>query len=81
MSSSERTEVLRATRRALGPEGYVFANVSSCAVEESVELSRLALDSGASPDALLLLPPFYHKPFSADSGCASLGLSASSMSP
>ena len=72
LSARERLEVLTTTRRAFGPAGYLFANVSACAMDDVVELTRQALDSDAEPDALLLLPPYYHKPFSADSGAAGI---------
>ena len=68
MSAVERFEVLRASRRALGASGYLFANVSACAIDDVIDLTRQALNSDARPNALLLLPPYYHRPFSEASG-------------
>ena len=57
-------------RQALGPDGFLFANISSCAIDDVLELARQASASGARPDALLCLPPFYHAPVSAALGAA-----------
>ncbi len=70
MSADERLDVLVATRRAVGPDVRVYANVSSCCLAEALEHTRRALASDAAPDALLLLPPFYHRPFDAASADA-----------
>eukprot|EP00282_Hemiselmis_andersenii_P041573 CAMPEP_0172071458 /NCGR_PEP_ID=MMETSP1043-20130122/13808_1 /TAXON_ID=464988 /ORGANISM="Hemiselmis andersenii, Strain CCMP441" /LENGTH=125 /DNA_ID=CAMNT_0012731891 /DNA_START=45 /DNA_END=419 /DNA_ORIENTATION=+ len=68
MSASERLRVLEITREAM-PDAFIFANVSACAVGDALELTRQALSSGtARPDGLLLLPPFYHKPFTPEQG-------------
>eukprot|EP00965_Chrysotila_dentata_P063990 2119781-Pleurochrysis_carterae.AAC.2 len=64
MTFAERVLVLEATRRGLGVDGFLFANVSACCVDDAVQLARDAVRSNARPDALLLLPPFYHAPFS-----------------
>ena len=72
LSMRERLEVLTTSRRAFGPVGYLFANVSACAMDDVLDLTCQALESEAEPDALLLLPPYYHKPFSAESGAAGI---------
>jgi len=68
MTAAERLTVLKATRQALGPSGFVFANCSACAIDDALDLAKQAIASGASPDGLLVLPPFYHKPVSAELG-------------
>jgi 4-hydroxy-tetrahydrodipicolinate synthase len=68
MMASERLQVLEATRRAAGDNCFLFANVSACAVGDALTLARQATASLAKPDALLLLPPYYHQPFSAGTG-------------
>eukprot|EP00908_Phaeocystis_cordata_P014035 Transcript_25141.p2 GENE.Transcript_25141~~Transcript_25141.p2 ORF type:complete len:300 (-),score=65.78 Transcript_25141:289-1188(-) len=68
MTAAERLTVLEATRQAAGNDCFLFANVSACAVGDVLELARQAAASPGKPDALLLLPPYYHRPFSADLG-------------
>ena len=68
MTAAERLTVLEATRQAAGNDCFLFANVSACAVGDALELARQAAASPGKPDALLLLPPYYHRPFSADLG-------------
>lgn len=65
MTAAERLQVLVATREALGPAGFVFANVTSCALDDALERAHEATACGAA-DALLILPPFYHAPVSAE---------------
>ena len=68
MMASERLQVLEATRQAAGADCFLFANVSACAVGDTLTLARQAATSPAKPDALLLLPPYYHQPFNAEAG-------------
>jgi len=67
MTASERLGVLEVTRRAF-QDGYIFANVSACALDDALDLTHQALSSAAAPDALLILPPYYHKPFTPEQG-------------
>ena len=62
MTVAERLSVLELTRAAM-PDAFIFANVSACALADALELTRQALASTAKPNALLVLPPFYHRPF------------------
>ena len=64
MTAMERVTVLESTRSALGPAGYIMGNVSACSLDDAVSLAEQAIDSAGKPDALLVLPPFYHAPFS-----------------
>ena len=66
--SMRMPQVLEATRKGAGPDCYVFANISACAVGDVLAHARAALASSASPNALLLLPPFYMRPFNASDG-------------
>lgn len=68
LGTAERREVLVATREALGPEGFCFANISACAISDVLEHANQAMQSTANPDALLCLPPFYHKEFTLRAG-------------
>ena len=64
MTATERLDVLKATRKALGPDGFVFGNASACCLDDAIELATMQATDACLPDALLLLPPFYHAPFS-----------------
>ena len=64
MTAAERVMVLELTRSALGPAGYIMGNVSACCLDDAISLAEQAIDSAGKPDALLVLPPFYHAPFS-----------------
>ena len=63
ITMSERCSVLVTTRKSLGPAAFVFSNISACAIDDVLEHAVRASASGAAPDALLCLPPYYHAPF------------------
>ena len=60
LTTEEEMDLYRAVKEAVGDKGSVFAATSSYNTAESVEVSRLAQDTGV--DGLLLVVPYYNKP-------------------
>lgn len=59
LSLAEKHEMLRALRDSEVPAGKLMPGTGQCALPETVELTRAAVDMGCG--GVLLLPPFYVK--------------------
>jgi 4-hydroxy-tetrahydrodipicolinate synthase len=59
MTAHEKRNLLEALREAGGLPPGTMVGVGSCALAETLELTRAALDSGCSN--VLMLPPFFYK--------------------